>query len=758
MHFKQQERDILQERPTSLGHKLANFTGIGLIIHAFEETPIDNIGLTHAYDVLPSEHDVADYHLLHYRGEKIVGDAFSHLSQSTHARMLSDANFFLRSNGEIRKKLWIGYLNAFNHTFGPMAALAWPAALAVIGAGIANVGLQIDQAINAPTPMERKAAVTAAIFGSVDVLFNLPFLRGAAELADAAELGESAETEEALAAKTDTELPPPPRLPVPIAEAGPTDAQILAPFETNEVLDGYFPISNDGQYKGIYQPASGGNYILMEDRFFQVSYNNPLKCWAIIDPSNPYSFYRNIPVRLNEENEWEIILRGGLRGGGKNLSKPATPKPRPGSGDSAHTANTSGGATPQAGSSTGARVPVRLRPVVTLYDADPHSNRALRAWALNLQNTHVRMVRVNNIVTMEDSYTRYFSRKLGNLRYNSGRFFNELKWSELPPRPMLFTVDEPTGIAELIRRVFEVSPGLVVGETLDRITSLRFMIENMHEFAQRGVNTIYMRGLLSDFAQQDLNRFFESGNMSKDLKNYLISIDQDPAGRFNELELIKSAKQNNIRVQAIDNSVTLKKPIPDRLIEEQMMSNSLTNEIMQADTTLNHPGKWVVLTGVENTNTFRGIAGISELRGGIGLRIEEVDPGQSLGITLDPGIEIDRGPILQHETMRGTFDTFHADLRLQLEAPPVIRTERQTVNLLNVRGKYLLKKNAGNYTLFHLSRDKEVIRTPVLRLADGSYVIHRPSWPQNGVPFPSIDALSRSLNDSGLRLATRIPT
>ncbi|KAA0985407.1 membrane-targeted effector domain-containing toxin [Pseudomonas sp. ANT_J28] len=760
MHFKQQERDIFQERPTSLGHKLANFTGIGLIIHAFEETPIDNVGLTHAYDVLPGKHDVADYHLLHYRGEKIVGDAFSHLSQSTHERMLSDANFLLRSNGEIRKKLWIGYLNAFNHTFGPMAALAWPAALVVIGAGIANVGLQIDQAINAPTPMERKAAVTAAIFGSVDVLFNLPFLWGAAELADAAELGEYAETQEALATQTETELTPPPGLPVPIAEAGPTDAQILAPFDTNEVLDGYFPVSDDGKYKGMYQPNGGGNYIAMDDRFFQVSYNNQLKCWAIIDPTNPYSFYRNIPVRLNEENEWEMILRGGLRGGGKNLSKPATPKPGPSNGDSAQTANTSDGAAPQAqaGTSTGARAPARLRTLETPYDADPQFKRELRGWALNLQRTHVRVMRINNRLTVEDSYAPYYSRKLADLRRDAGRFFNELNWSELPPRPMLFTVDEPMSIAELIKRVFEVTHGLVVGETLDRITSLRFMIENMHEFAQRGVNTIYMRGLLSDFAQQDLNSFFESGNMSEDLKNYLISIGQDPAGRFNELELIKSAKQNNIRVQAIDNSVTLKKPIPDRLIEEQMMSNSLTNQIMQADTTLNHPGKWVVLTGVENTNTFRGMAGISELRGGIGLRIEEVDPGQSLGITLDPGIEIDRGPILQHETMRGTSEMFHADLRLQIEAPPVIRTERQTEKLLNVPGKYLFEKNAGDYTLFHQNREKQITRTPVQRLANGDYVVHRPSWPQNGVPFPSIDALSRSLNDSGLRLVTRIPT
>ena len=219
MHFKQEERDILQERPTSLVHKLANLTNFGLIIHAFEETETENIGLTHAYDVLPGEYAAADHHLLHYRGEKIAGDAFTHLNRSTHERMLSDGNFLLHSNGEIRKKLWIGYLNAFNHTFGPMAALAWPASLVVIGAGIANVGLHIDQAINGTTPMERKAAVKAAIFGSVDVLFNLPFLRGAAELAEAAETEEALASGEASKTEIETPAMPPspsrPMLPAP---------------------------------------------------------------------------------------------------------------------------------------------------------------------------------------------------------------------------------------------------------------------------------------------------------------------------------------------------------------------------------------------------------------------------------------------------------------------------------------------------------------------------------------------------------------
>jgi len=760
MHFKQEERDIVQEKPTSLGHKLANFTGIGLIVHFLENTEHENVGLTHAYDVLPSDNEAGNVHLLHYRGEKIAGDAFTYLNQSTHERMLSDANFLLHSNGEIRKKLWIGYLNAFNHTFGPMAALAWPAALVVIGAGIANVGLHIDQAINGTTAMERKAAVKAAIFGSVDVLFNLPFLRGAVELADAAEIAEAAETEEALASgeapKTDIESPAIPSLSVDAEAIGPSDMDILAPFETNEVLDGEFPVSVEGKFQGIYQPATGGHYITIDDRFFQVRYSNELRSWAIVDPTNPYSFFRNIPVRLNEADEWEMFSRQGLKGGGKNLSKPATPKPGQSTSNSAPPAPVP--LEPVASTSPHPTMQP-LRTLRTPYDVQPRLQASLKKWALNLFETHVRLtMRHLPVFTVEDRYVSHFTDKLNLLRSTAGRFFNELQWRNLPSRPMIPAVSESMTSAELIEKVFETAPGLVVGETLDRISSMRFMIENMPEFARRGVNTIYMRGLLSDFAQQDLNAFFNTGSMPKDLREYLTELGQDPAGRFNELELVKSARQNNIRIQATDCATSFKKPLFFRPVEEQMITNSLTNEIMLADKALNQPTKWVVLTGQENINTFRGMAGISELQGGIGLRIEEVNPGESLGITLDPGIEIDRGPIMQNETMRGTFDPFYADLRIQMEAMPAIRTEQQMEKLLDVPSKYLFEKTGDSYTLIHRGRNELINRTPVERLANGSFVIDRPSWPQNRLPFPSIEALSSSLNNSGMRLQMRIPT
>lgn len=57
----------------------------------------------------------------------------------------------------------------------------------------------------------------------------------------------------------------------------------------------------------------------------------------------------------------------------------------------------------------------------------------------------------------------------------------------------------------------------------------------------------------------------------------------------------------------------MKTPLPS--VDEQMMNTFLTNDIMTGDVYLNSPGKWIVVTDAHSTNTFRGLLGISELKG-----------------------------------------------------------------------------------------------------------------------------------------------
>jgi hypothetical protein len=179
---------------------------------------------------------------------------------------------------------------------------------------------------------------------------------------------------------------------------------------------------------------------------------------------------------------------------------------------------------------------------------------------------------------------------------------------------------------------------------------------------------------------------------------------------------------------------------------------------MRTDRILNHADKWIVLTGAQNTNTLRGFAGISELKGGIGLRIEEVNPGEETGVDIDPGTQVYSNPHPENQMMAGTHDTLYADLRLRVEAPAVHWAEQELQRLLRIRGMYLFERSAGDYTLIHRSHSGLLVRTPVQRLAGGELSIHRPAWTRvNDVAFPDLKRMSQALDGMNLSLQSRIP-
>lgn len=728
--------------------------------------------LTDLMNRLTSSWGRSDHHLINQKDVGIAGDAFGWLRDSTRAAMTHEADLTLTSNGDLRKKLWIGYLSAGLKVLGPMAVVGWPVALPVIGASIASMGLNIDQAVNGKTASERKEGVIGAIFNAIDALFNLPFLKGVGSVAevgaevDAAEAaewneyaeasqkpGEPAEPDEQTTTPTSPvtgELPAPaPRVDIP------------EKFQTNELLDSKRPSSEPGKFRGIYQLDGDPPYaIMIKDNAYYVRYFPDSRgggYWAIVDPARPNQFIHSLPVRLNAEGQWERMPKLRLAAGGQCMGKVACAVELE--------------LTEQAAAQPAAPAPVRPHPsalppistgprrIVTAYDVDPHKMFGLKRWALGLRETHIQVRRgLGNELIIPDRYAENFAQKSQSLLESARRFYKNLDWRSLPSRPHIPAVDSAMTFTTLIKQTFRAFPGLVVGETLDRITSMRLMIENMPTLAAEGVKTIYMRRLLADFAQQDLIDYFNTGVMSKDLEIYLTQMGTDPAGLYNELELVKAARAQRIRVQALDCAANYRKPVALTPVDEQMMANHLASDIIFSDRVLNGSGKWVVLTGAESTNTFRGLAGLSELEGGLGVRIEEVDPGHGHSLEVDPGIELDRGPFATG-MMRGTVDTLYSDLRLRVEAPPVTWTEEQIKRLLFRRGMYLFEKAEDAYTLVHRSGDGSIVRTAVEPLAHGNYCIIRPAWTEvSGVPFPSIELLSRALNGIGLVMQSRIPS
>lgn len=130
--------------------------------------------------------------LVNQHDQPIDDDVFLYLRDLARREMTADATALLASNTSLRKQMWISYLDAFIHLFGPSAPLGWPVALTLIGAGLASLTLNVDQAIHGRTSRQRKSGMIGAICNVIFILFNLPILLAVARAQELAWAGEQA--------------------------------------------------------------------------------------------------------------------------------------------------------------------------------------------------------------------------------------------------------------------------------------------------------------------------------------------------------------------------------------------------------------------------------------------------------------------------------------------------------------------------------------------------------------------------------------
>jgi hypothetical protein len=232
----------------------------------------------------------AGQNLINSADRVITGDVFEHLRDIAQQQMLSDAQILMTSNSDLRKRMWIGYLSAFISVFGGLAPLGWPVALTLVGAGVANVALNADQAIHGKSARERKAGLIGAIFSSIFLVFNLPILIG---LSRAATIGNA----------TPPAVPAADNLSELTFEF--SSVSDLAGLEGNVVLTDE-PLEALGHLRGVQQLVNGETWISLDDMPYRVSYSEASGRWGIVDPDAPGSGAGR-PVRLNRLDEWELV-------------------------------------------------------------------------------------------------------------------------------------------------------------------------------------------------------------------------------------------------------------------------------------------------------------------------------------------------------------------------------------------------------------------------------------------------------------------
>ena len=251
---------------------------------------------THLGSIGSSQTDQAAEALLTYMKRPIKGDFFAYLSdQVVHEMRVSAAA--MTSNADLRKAMWTGYLDAFISVFGGFAPLGWPMALTLLGASVGKVGLEVDVALTTQDEQGRKAALRSAMFDTLFAALNmadLGFQSSFALLTYEAPQNEAGASLQEWHVATAATLP-------------------IEGIEANVLAEG--ELAQHGRLRGVRVNDDGSCWITLNGLSYRVRYSHELSAWLIVKADNPFSFGPIYPVRLNQHDEWELLIPPRLLGG-----------------------------------------------------------------------------------------------------------------------------------------------------------------------------------------------------------------------------------------------------------------------------------------------------------------------------------------------------------------------------------------------------------------------------------------------------------
>jgi hypothetical protein len=188
----------------------------------------------------------------------ILEEPFAFARKLAQQQMVAQAEALMTSNASLRRQLWSQSLGCFLTLFGGFAVMTAPMALAVVGAGVAKLVVDVSEAVAGATVSARRAGVLSALLDSLFIAFNAPLLRGLGSPGAALEQGL-----EGIEAGT----------PAYAVEDAPQPNIVLWIDE---------------------QPA-----IRMDGVAYPVRYVADSGQWFIVDPANPFAFQTGVPVRFD---------------------------------------------------------------------------------------------------------------------------------------------------------------------------------------------------------------------------------------------------------------------------------------------------------------------------------------------------------------------------------------------------------------------------------------------------------------------------
>lgn len=326
---------------------------------------------------------------------------------------------------------------------------------------------------------------------------------------------------------------------------------------------------------------------------------------------------------------------------------------------------------------------------------------------------------------------------------------------ELSPRPQLPQVQPDISPATFLTDLYQHSDGVIIGESHSSIASKKLLIDNLPALSQQNVKTLYLEQLLGDLHQADLDRFVDSGQMSKRLLHDLKVLDRghrtDPAGVYTFEKLVIKARESGMDICAIDCAASyylkgLRDAAPTS--RQQMLSYFADRKIARHQQVMG-AHKWIALVGNTHTNTYkRLVPGIAELQGGIGVRVVDVKPGAGNRVMADAGELLKDQLSLEQHFVKADFKLALEVVQAQAPATQINPVEHQ----LKRPGMFLIEQGTdGQHRVVHRSRDLMIYRTPIQIDAQGRVYLERSRWETvSGRTFADLDHLISGLKRAGL--------
>lgn len=530
----------------------------------------------------------AGQRLLNGSATTIEKDVFTFLFDSVGNRLKLDAKQLLNSNHELRKDLFLVDLEAFMRIITPLAPGDSIVALVAVAAGSVAFGSHLAQAVHGSTKSVRQAAFKAAILDALNIIMDMPLLRGVGdeaigELGNFEELGAALDLDTEELAQIDRVTP------------GDSSLDLIA---TDEDLTG-LP-EGTGIYQGVFTNPDGQYYIRLAGKIFQVVHIDTLDRWVIVDPIAPQQIAGSYPVQRDWKGRWELFT----------VTAPENVATR--------------------------------TDALAAFDTSP----GFRDVIAMLINPNAKQLMTGPI----DSVLRGARSQLIEVRQaladKAQAFFLAATPQQSPRLPTPSSTMTPK---EFFTQVYATNTGLVINETRNAVGSCQLLIKYMSTLKAQQVKTLYVQGLLKDLHQDLLDQFQQNGIFGRDLEKRLRDLHNRgtglDSGRYTLRQVLVEARRQGIVIKALDCAASLSTdglssavpPLPQRMRVYYAYARIEALQSIKSDE------KWLALTDQTLANHYDRTPGLANLTGVPSLRVTRVDSGQPLRFGVDAGEVVTAG-------------------------------------------------------------------------------------------------------------------